>query len=113
MLGRVGRRKKCFQLPIRCFKLLLRDAMAVIDPDLRVHGIAGLCVADAAIMPTVVSGHTNAATIMRRGLPIWFVRICGSRHDFSRRERCTKLLQAIISQQGEKPDDRENCKIRQ
>ena len=38
--------------------------MAVIDPELRVHGIVGLRVADAAIMPTVVSGTTNAATIM-------------------------------------------------
>ncbi len=57
-------RKKCFKLPIRCFKLPIRDAMAVVDPELRVHGIAGLCVADAAIMPTVVSGNTNAATIM-------------------------------------------------
>jgi hypothetical protein len=67
MLGRAGRagwRKKCFKLPIRCFKLPIRDAMAVVDPELRVHGIAGLCVADAAIMPTVVSGNTNAATIM-------------------------------------------------
>lgn len=40
------------------------DAMAVVDPSLRVHGIAGLRVADAAIMPTVVSGNTNAAAIM-------------------------------------------------
>ena len=38
--------------------------MAVVDPALRVHGIAGRRVADAAIMPTVVAGHTNAATIM-------------------------------------------------
>jgi choline dehydrogenase len=37
--------------------------MAVIDSDLCVHGIAGLCVADATIMPTVVSSHTNATTI--------------------------------------------------
>ena len=64
MLGRAGWRKKCFKLPIRCFKLPIRDAMAVVDPELRVHGIAGLRVADAAIMPTVVSGNTNAATIM-------------------------------------------------
>ena len=38
--------------------------MAVVDPELRVPGIAGLRVADAAIMSTVVSGTTNAATSM-------------------------------------------------
>ncbi len=40
------------------------DAMAVVDDQLRVHGIAGLRVADAAVMPTMVSGNTNAACIM-------------------------------------------------
>jgi choline dehydrogenase len=40
------------------------DRMAVVDAELRVHGIEGLRVADASIMPTVVSGNTNAAAIM-------------------------------------------------
>lgn len=40
------------------------DALAVVDSELRVRGIDGLRVADAAVMPTVVSGNTNAACIM-------------------------------------------------
>jgi len=38
--------------------------MAVVDPELRVHGMEGLRVIDASVMPTVISGNTNAATIM-------------------------------------------------
>jgi choline dehydrogenase len=38
--------------------------MAVVDPDLKVKGVDGLRVIDASIMPTVISGNTNAAVIM-------------------------------------------------
>ncbi len=40
------------------------DDGAVVDPELRVHGIEGLRVADASVMPTVVCVNTNAASIM-------------------------------------------------
>jgi choline dehydrogenase len=40
------------------------DPLAVVDSALRVHGIHGLRVADASIMPTLTSGNTNAPSIM-------------------------------------------------
>jgi choline dehydrogenase len=39
-------------------------AGAVVDPELRVHGLEGLRIADASVMPLPINGNTNAATIM-------------------------------------------------
>ena len=40
------------------------DPMAVVDVNLKVHGVDGLRVIDASVMPTIVSGNTNTPTIM-------------------------------------------------
>ena len=37
---------------------------AVVDPSLKVHGIEGLYVADASVMPTLIGGNTNAPCMM-------------------------------------------------
>lgn len=40
------------------------DPDAVVDPELKVHGVDNLRVVDASIMPTIPAGHTNAIVIM-------------------------------------------------
>lgn len=40
------------------------DADAVVDPELRLRGIAGLRIADASVMPALIGGHTNAPAMM-------------------------------------------------
>jgi choline dehydrogenase-like flavoprotein len=40
------------------------DPGAVVDAELRVHGVGALRVIDASIMPTITSGNTNAPTLM-------------------------------------------------
>lgn len=54
------------------------DPMAVVDAELRVHGLQNLRVIDASIMPHLVTGNTNAPTIMIAEKGVDLIR--GTRH---------------------------------
>ena len=47
-----------------CTCIMGKHAMAVVDEELRMHGLDGLRVIDASVMPAVTSTNTNAPTIM-------------------------------------------------
>jgi choline dehydrogenase len=49
------------------------DELAVVDPELRVHGLEGLRVADASVMPRIITGPTNAPTHMIAGRAAKFI----------------------------------------
>jgi choline dehydrogenase len=52
----------CYHASCTC--MMGQHAMAVVDDELRVHGLDGLRVIDASVMPAVTSTNTNAPTIM-------------------------------------------------
>ncbi len=59
----VSRNAQTYYHPVGTCKMGV-DPMAVVDPQLRVHGLEALRVVDASIMPTIPRANTNAATIM-------------------------------------------------
>ena len=60
------------------------DPMAVVDERLRVHGLQGVRIVDASVMPTITSGNTNSPVIM----------IAEKASDMIKEDRATKITPA-------------------
>lgn len=63
LMSYIEQQAKCAYHPVGTCKMG-QDEMAVVDHRLRVHGLDRLRVVDASIMPNIISGNTNAPTIM-------------------------------------------------
>ncbi|MCW1968325.1 MAG: choline dehydrogenase [Anaerolineae bacterium] len=63
LIAYIRQRSETLYHPIGTCKMG-QDPLAVVDTQLRVHGVSGLRVADASIMPTINNGHTHAPVVM-------------------------------------------------
>jgi choline dehydrogenase-like flavoprotein len=79
------------------------DAMAVVDPQLRVHGLEGLRIVDASAMPSLIGGNTNAPVMMMAEKAVDLIRGESRVHSLEQAEhnaraRQEQLTQALVPQ---------------